>query len=95
MQIKKVTQDTIRYNPVTNMFEAIVELKAEGVVYHYPCAVEGALMMPLAMAAFKLTQQAKHRHATGNSLYAHRDEAGRDRTSGTAEAGCQPLRRAA
>lgn len=74
MQITKVTPEMIRYNPVTNMFEANVELRADSSVYHYPCAVEGALMMPLAMAAFKLTQQAKHRHADGDSLHTYREE---------------------
>ncbi|GLQ28729.1 hypothetical protein [Sulfitobacter pacificus] len=78
MQIKKVTPDSITYNPVTNMFEANVELKADGTIYHYPCAVEGALMMPLAMAAFKLTQQAKHRHASGKGLHTRRVETAPD-----------------
>jgi hypothetical protein len=60
------------------MFEANVELKAAGVVYHYPCAVEGPLMMPLAMAGFKLTQQAKQRHASGDSLRTRRIETAED-----------------
>ncbi|MGC1504744.1 MAG: hypothetical protein WA782_11465 [Sulfitobacter sp.] len=91
MQIKKVTPDNIRYNPATNMFEANVELRAGGSVYHYPCAIEGALMMPLAMAAFKLTQQAKQRHASGNSLHTRRVEAAQNSVASA----CRPLPQAA
>lgn len=81
MQIKTVTPETIRYNSANNMFEAIVELKAAGSVYHYPCAVEGPLMMPLAMAGFKLTQQAKQRHASGDSLRTRRIETVEDKAT--------------
>lgn len=68
MQIKTVNTDDIRYNPATNAFEASVTIKSTDMTYQYPCAIEGSLMMPLATAAFKLTQQAKQRHKDKNAL---------------------------
>ena len=75
MQIKAVDQNNIRFNPATNEFEANVVLKTAAGAFHYPCAVAGPMMMPMAMAAFKLTQQAKQRHAAGDDLHTRSDAA--------------------
>ncbi|MCX7557933.1 hypothetical protein OS190_00030 [Sulfitobacter sp. F26204] len=76
MQIKTVHQNDIRFNPANNRFEANVEFKVDGSTYIYPCAIEGSLLMPMATAAFKLTQQAKKRHADRNDLFARSFEFG-------------------
>ena len=74
MRIKTVTPETISYNPVTNTFEALVDVQTTYGDYRYPCAIEGALIMPLTTAAFKLTQQAKQRHEARDDLRAGRVE---------------------
>lgn len=74
MRIKTVTPEAISYNPVTNAFEALVDVQTTRGDYRYPCAIEGALIMPLTAAAFKLTQQAKQRHEARDDLRAGRVE---------------------
>ncbi len=70
MQIKTVLSDDVHYNPTTNMFEALVTLETDAGQFRYPCAVDGSIMTPPCGAMFKLTQQAKHRHAERQDLSA-------------------------
>ena len=69
MLIKTPSEDTITYNPATNAFEALVTIHTQGTATSYPCAIDGHLTMPLATAAFKLTQQAKQRHKAQDDLH--------------------------
>lgn len=70
MQTRADIPHAIQYNSVTNTFDALVTLFTSEGEYRYPCAVEGAITMPPAAAAFKLTRQAKQRHASQHGLRA-------------------------
>jgi hypothetical protein len=70
MQFRTNIPTDIRYNAATNMFEALVAVTTDHGQSSYPCAVHGALSMPLKAAAFKLTQHAKQQHLSQNGLRA-------------------------
>lgn len=75
MQTTQVTPSAVRYNPMTNCFEAVVVIEAVTGTYRYPCSFEGSLKMPLTTAAHKLTQQAKRQHMNKSGLHARCDAA--------------------
>ena len=70
MRVKIAPPQNIRYNAVTNMFEALVTVTTPNAQFRYPCSVQGSLMMRPAAAAFKLSQQAKEQHQEQSGLRA-------------------------
>lgn len=70
MQVKTATPEHVHYNPANGSFEALVTLHTDTGTYRYPCAFEGPLNMPLTIAAHRLSQQAKQRHAARDDLRA-------------------------
>lgn len=68
MQIKTNIPKDIRFDPISGTFQALVTLITDSGAYRYPCSCDGHIDMPLPLAALKLTQQAKARHAANDDL---------------------------